>query len=152
MYITTESVKSERAVMEDSAKITIQATGATSWRRSDVKYRKNEAFIDVIESVNLLLSAQGNVLRADVAGQIMMRAYLSGTPECKFGLNDKVLLEKDPSNRRYMQRLPDPDDWQRPSLALFPQLTKSDYFQRDISCIAKQPHMLFYTPPPRLHR
>jgi AP-2 complex subunit mu-1 len=101
MYITTESVKSERAVMEDSAKITIQATGATSWRRSDVKYRKNEAFIDVIESVNLLLSAQGNVLRADVAGQIMMRAYLSGTPECKFGLNDKVLLEKDPSNRRY---------------------------------------------------
>lgn len=121
MYITTESVKSERAVMEDSAKITIQATGATSWRRSDVKYRKNEAFIDVIESVNLLLSAQGNVLRADVAGQIMMRAYLSGTPECKFGLNDKVLLEKDPSNRRYMQRLP--VDWrQRPSLAFFPIL------------------------------
>ncbi|KAF9911156.1 hypothetical protein BX616_010667, partial [Lobosporangium transversale] len=99
MYITTESVKSERAIMEDSARITIQATGATSWRRSDVKYRKNEAFIDVIESVNLLLSVQGNVLRADVAGQIMMRAYLSGTPECKFGLNDKVLLEKDPSNR-----------------------------------------------------
>lgn len=100
MYITTESVKSERAIKEDSAKITIQATGATSWRRSDVKYRKNEAFIDVIESVNLLLSAQGNVLRADVAGQIMMRAYLSGTPECKFGLNDKVLLDKDPTNRR----------------------------------------------------
>jgi len=100
MYITTESVKSERAIKEDSAKITIQATGATSWRRSDVKYRKNEAFIDVIESVNLLFSTQGNVLRADVAGQIMMRAYLSGTPECKFGLNDKVLLEKDPSNRR----------------------------------------------------
>ena len=126
MYITTESVKSERAVMEDSAKITIQATGATSWRRSDVKYRKNEAFIDVIESVNLLLSAQGNVLRADVAGQIMMRAYLSGTPECKFGLNDKVLLEKDPSNRRYMQRLP--VDWQRPSLAFFPQLIKCTLF------------------------
>lgn len=37
----------------------------------------------------------GTVLRADVSGQIMMRAYLSGTPECKFGLNDKLLLEKD---------------------------------------------------------
>jgi AP-2 complex subunit mu-1 len=24
----------------------------------------------------------------------MMRAYLSGTPECKFGLNDKLVLEK----------------------------------------------------------
>lgn len=23
-----------------------------------------------------------------------MRAYLSGTPECKFGLNDKLVIEK----------------------------------------------------------
>lgn len=36
----------------------------------------------------------GTVLRADVDGQILMRAYLSGTPECKFGLNDKLVLEK----------------------------------------------------------
>ncbi|KAJ9110203.1 hypothetical protein QFC20_003055 [Naganishia adeliensis] len=98
MYITTESIKSEMAVREDSAKITIQATGATSWRRADVKYRKNEAFVDVIETVNLLMSKEGAVLRADVDGQIMMRAYLSGTPECKFGLNDKLVLEK-----RYIQ-------------------------------------------------
>ncbi|KAF9966203.1 hypothetical protein BGZ70_003016 [Mortierella alpina] len=125
MYITTESVKSERAIKEDSAKITIQATGATSWRRSDVKYRKNEAFIDVIESVNLLLSAQGNVLRADVAGQIMMRAYLSGTPECKFGLNDKVLLDKDPSNRRKSSNTVEIDDCQ------FHQCVKLGRFDSD---------------------
>lgn len=94
MYITTESIKSELAVREDSSKITIQATGATSWRRSDVKYRKNEAFVDVIETVNLMMSKDGAVLRADVDGQVMMRAYLSGTPECKFGLNDKLILQK----------------------------------------------------------
>jgi len=94
MYITTEGVKSERAP-EDSAKITMQATGALSWRKADVKYRKNEAFVDVIEDVNLLMSAQGSVLRADVTGQIIMRAYLSGTPECKFGLNDRLLLDND---------------------------------------------------------
>src|ERR1700712_5145514 len=92
MYITTEGVKSERT-MEDSSKITMQATGALSWRKSDVKYRKNEAFVDVIEDVNLLVSATGTVLRADVNGQIVMRAYLSGTPECKFGLNDRLLLD-----------------------------------------------------------
>lgn len=97
MYITTEGVKSERA--EDSSRITIQATGATSWRRSDIKYRKNEAFIDVIESVNLLVSNTGTILRSDVAGQILMRAYLSGTPECKFGLNNKLVLDKDAVNR-----------------------------------------------------
>ncbi|CAE6498303.1 unnamed protein product [Rhizoctonia solani] len=94
MYITTEGVKSELAVREESQKITIQATGATSWRRSDVKYKKNEAFVDIIESVNLLMSAKGAVLRADVDGQVLMRAYLSGTPECKFGLNDKLVLEQ----------------------------------------------------------
>lgn len=33
-------------------------------------------------------------MRADVDGHIMMRAYLSGTPECKFGLNDKLVLDK----------------------------------------------------------
>ncbi|KAJ0158309.1 AP-2 complex subunit mu [Colletotrichum tanaceti] len=94
MYITTEGVKSERAA-EDSAKITMQATGALSWRKADVRYRKNEAFVDVIEDVNLLMSATGAVLRADVTGQIVMRAYLSGTPECKFGLNDRLLLDND---------------------------------------------------------
>lgn len=91
MYITTEGVKSERA-LEDSSRITMQATGALSWRREGIKYRKNEAFVDVIEDVNLLVSASGTVLRADVNGAIEMRAYLSGTPECKFGLNDALTL------------------------------------------------------------
>ncbi|GIK00319.1 hypothetical protein Aspvir_004341 [Aspergillus viridinutans] len=98
MYITTEGVKS--AIVNnptDSSRITMQATGALSWRRADVKYRKNEAFVDVIEDVNLLMSATGTVLRADVTGQIVMRAYLSGTPECKFGLNDRLLLDGDSS-------------------------------------------------------
>ena len=36
----------------------------------------------------------GTVLRADVDGHIQMRAYLSGTPECKFGLNDKLVIDK----------------------------------------------------------
>jgi len=99
MYITTEGVKS--AITNnpsDSSRITMQATGAQSWRRADIRYRKNEAFVDVIEDVNLLMSATGTVLRADVNGQIIMRAYLSGTPECKFGLNDRLLLDGDEGN------------------------------------------------------
>lgn len=50
--------------------------------------------MDVVENVNLLMSSSGTVLRADVSGQILMRAYLTGMPECKFGLNDKLVLEK----------------------------------------------------------
>ena len=91
MYITTEGVKSERA-REESSRITMQATGALSWRRDNIKYRRNEAFVDVIEDVNILVSASGTVLRVDVNGAIEMRACLSGTPECKFGLNDRLTL------------------------------------------------------------
>ena len=46
---------------EESSKITTQATGATSWRRADVKYKKNEAFVDVVETVNLSMSAKGTL-------------------------------------------------------------------------------------------
>lgn len=76
------------------SKIAIQATGAVSWRKPETKYRKNEMFVDVIESVNLIMSAKGTVLRSDVSGQVMVRAYLSGMPECKFGLNDKLMVDK----------------------------------------------------------
>ncbi|CCM06440.1 uncharacterized protein FIBRA_08702 [Fibroporia radiculosa] len=93
-YITTESVMSTNIAPEESSRITVQATGATSWRRGDVKYKKNEAFVDVVETVNLSMSAKGTTLRADVDGHIMMRAYLTGTPECKFGLNDKLVIDK----------------------------------------------------------
>lgn len=39
--------------------------------------------------------AQGTILRNDVSGSIMVKCYLSGTPECKFGLNDKLLLDNE---------------------------------------------------------
>jgi AP-2 complex subunit mu-1 len=100
MYITPDNLSSairsspsHPNASADTSKITMQATGAQSWRRADIKYRKNEAFVDVIEDVNLLMSSTGTVLRADVNGQIVMRAYLTGTPECKFGLNDQMLVD-----------------------------------------------------------
>lgn len=49
-------------------------------------------FIDIIESVNVLLSNRGTVLKADVLGRVAVKAQLSGMPECKFGVNDKLLM------------------------------------------------------------
>ena len=93
LYITTETFKSEKAVSNDSSQITIQATGAIPWRRENLKYRKNEAFVDVIENVDMMMSSSGTVLRAEVNGQIKMRANLSGMPECSFGLNDSLTID-----------------------------------------------------------
>ena len=39
--------------------ISTLVTGALDWRQEGIRYRKNEVFIDVLESVNLLLSASG---------------------------------------------------------------------------------------------
>jgi len=99
LYITQGTGSGKRSVeklkTEKLNKITIQATGAIPWRSADIKHRKNEIYIDVVESVNLLMSGDTNVLRADVSGQVMMKCMLSGMPECKFGMNDKVILDKE---------------------------------------------------------
>ncbi|KAG5240787.1 AP-1 complex [Salix suchowensis] len=52
-----------------------------------------QVFLDVVESVNILVNTNGQVIRSDVVGALKMRTYLSGMPECKLGLNDRVLLE-----------------------------------------------------------
>ncbi|ODQ65183.1 clathrin adaptor, mu subunit [Nadsonia fulvescens var. elongata DSM 6958] len=68
-------------------------TNAVSWRSEGLKYRKNEAFLDVVESINLLISHTGQVLRSEVLGSVQMKCFLSGMPELRLGLNDKVLFD-----------------------------------------------------------
>ena len=50
-YITQDGHKLEIAPRPPMA-----VTNAVSWRSEGIKYRKNEVFLDVIESVNLLVS------------------------------------------------------------------------------------------------
>jgi AP-1 complex subunit mu len=68
-------------------------TGAVSWRREGIKYKKNEVFLDVVERVHAVVSPSGAAVRSEVVGALRMRAYLSGMPECKLGLNDKALFD-----------------------------------------------------------
>jgi len=75
--------------------LTQLATGLTPWRGDNIFHKKNEVYIDVTESVNVLMSVKGNILRADVSGKVDVRALLSGLPECKFGMNDKLLMNKE---------------------------------------------------------
>jgi len=96
---TTDSKILQEYITQEGQKLEIQprppmaVTNAVSWRSEGIKYRKNEVFLDVIESVNLLASANSNVLRSEIVGSIKMRVYLSGMPELRLGLNDKVLFE-----------------------------------------------------------
>ena len=55
--------------------------------------QKNEVFLDVTESMSLLVNSNGQVVHSEVTGALKMRCYLSGMPECKIGLNDKMMME-----------------------------------------------------------
>lgn len=68
-------------------------TNAVSWRAEGIVHKKNEIFLDVVERLNLLVSSNGTVLHSEILGSLKMKSFLSGMPELKLGLNDKVLLE-----------------------------------------------------------
>lgn len=86
-YITQEAHKLE------VVKPPMAVTNAVSWRSEGIKHRKNEIFLDVVERLNLLVAANGTLLRSEILGCLKMRSYLSGMPELKLGLNDKLLFE-----------------------------------------------------------
>lgn len=96
---TTESKILQEYITQESHKLEVQArppiavTNAVSWRSEGIRYRKNEVFLDVIESLNLLVSSTGNVLRSEILGAVKLKCYLSGMPELRLGLNDKVMFE-----------------------------------------------------------
>ena len=96
-YIRTGKQAHQLTDLEKLKQITVRATGAVSWRAEGLKYRKNEIFIDIVESINLSLSQRGTVLKSEVIGKIVCKTQLSGMPECKFGVNDKLLMASQPS-------------------------------------------------------
>lgn len=91
-YITQESHKLE-IIAQPQPRPPQAVTNAVSWRSEGIRYRKNEVFLDVVESLNLLVNSNGNVLRSEILGAIKMKCYLSGMPELRLGLNDKAMFE-----------------------------------------------------------
>ena len=49
-----------------------------------------QVFLDIVEEVNVLLNSRGEVLSSHVVGRLVMKALLTGMPDIKIGLNDKV--------------------------------------------------------------
>jgi len=111
-YITQESVRSKNKdkSAEDSKNTTMQVTGAVGWRREGLKYKKNEVYLDIVEDVNLLMSSKGTILRSEVNGRVLMKCLLSGMPELKLGLNDKLGMENDASGRSASGKMIELDD------------------------------------------
>jgi len=88
--ITQGKARYDFSKNKSGLKVTKQVTGAVPWRSADVKHKKNQVFIDVIETVNVLISSSGTILNADTSGRLQIKSELSGMPTCIIGLNDKA--------------------------------------------------------------
>lgn len=49
--------------------------------------------IDTRSRSNVQVNMNGNVVRSEILGAVKMKCYLSGMPELRLGLNDKVMFE-----------------------------------------------------------
>ncbi|KAI5956160.1 apm1 [Candida jiufengensis] len=67
-------------------------TNAVSWRKDGISYKKNEAYLDVVESINMLITPNGQVLNSEILGEIRIKSHLSGMPDLRLGLNDKGIF------------------------------------------------------------
>ena len=88
-FITTES-----NVKKSDLSITSTMTNVVNWRAEGIKYYNNEAYLDVIEKVDELISCNGTVLHSPILGTVKMKSFLSGMPTVTLGLNDKLLLQQ----------------------------------------------------------
>ena len=71
-----------------------QLTGSVSWRQPNIFYPQNEVYIDIIENINLLINKSGEVIKSEIMGKVSVKTLLSGWPEYKFGMNDKLQLSQ----------------------------------------------------------
>lgn len=92
--ILQEYITQESHALDVQVKPPVAVTNAVSWRSEGIYYKKNEAFLDVIESVNMMVSPTGKVLSSEILGSIQMKCFLSGMPELRLGLNDRVIFDR----------------------------------------------------------
>ena len=91
--ILREVITQESSKLESAPRPPVALTNAVSWRSEGIKHKKNEIFLDVVEKLNLLVSSNGTVLHSEIVGAVQMKSFLSGMPELKLGLNDKLMFE-----------------------------------------------------------
>ena len=106
--IMVSSNKKNNKTSKENLALTSTMTNTVSWRKEGIRYSVNEAWLDVIEKVDELISSSGNVLSSQINGSVIMKNFLSGMPMVTVGLNDKIVLQnlgKDTTNSIEMDDL-----------------------------------------------
>ena len=98
-YITQDYFKLIRKTSLRIVQPPNAVTNSVNWRSEGIVYKKNEAFLDVVESINMLINAQGQVLNSEILGEVKIKSHLSGMPDLRLGLNDKGIFNNESNNK-----------------------------------------------------
>ncbi|GME93464.1 unnamed protein product [Ambrosiozyma monospora] len=92
-YITQKSFTLENVLKVPTASKLPPSTltNSISWRSPGISYKKNEAYLDVIERIDMLVNHKGQMLSSEINGSIKIKSFLSGMPELQLGLNEKFI-------------------------------------------------------------
>lgn len=63
------------------------------WRKAGVTHPNNEIYIDIVEEIDAILSANGSIISSDVSGSIQAQSNLSGVPDLLLTFNDPTLID-----------------------------------------------------------
>jgi len=91
------SKKDTSSAAADNSMSSISGAGAGAisvpWRRTGIKYTSNEFFLDIVEDVDCIVEANGNLVSAAVAGNIYANCKLSGMPDLTLNFVNPGLLD-----------------------------------------------------------
>ena len=88
--------KLQQAVTGSSSVSSYLPSGTVSnmpWRKSDVRYAQNEIYVDLVEEMDCILTAAGQVVQADINGSIQCVSKLSGVPDLCLTFRDPDVVD-----------------------------------------------------------
>jgi len=91
---TSKMVNPKTASASAVHKPVISAVNANGKKADSSGTQKNEIFVDILERLNVLFSANGYVLNSTIDGCIQMKSYLAGSPQLRLALNQDLVIGK----------------------------------------------------------
>jgi len=91
---TSKMVNPKTASASAVHKPVISSVNANGRKSDSSGQQKNEIFVDILERLNVLFSANGYVLNSTIDGCIQMKSYLAGNPQLRLALNEDLVIGK----------------------------------------------------------
>ncbi|KAI9825011.1 MAG: hypothetical protein M1819_006522 [Sarea resinae] len=79
--LSSQSSSSGGGPLSSLSSASLQNTPALPWRRANVRHTSNELYVDILESLSVILAPSGRPLSALATGSIAFTSKISGVPD-----------------------------------------------------------------------